>query len=47
MLGDMIMTNDQEGKKRKINKSEPKLIGELNYYLEIGGKNHQNQKPFK
>jgi hypothetical protein len=25
MLGDMIMTNDQEGKKRKLNKSEPQI----------------------
>jgi hypothetical protein len=25
MLGDMIMINDQEGKKRKLNKSEPQI----------------------
>jgi hypothetical protein len=41
MLGDMIMTNDQEGKKRKLNKSEP----QINRGVELLLRNRRKKSP--
>ena len=41
MLGDMIMINDQEGEKRKLNKSEP----QINRGVELLLRNRRKRSP--